>query len=160
MDDTEPLLNPHDYETILPVGRLLIHEGNPRYCPIRQVHEPHRFDYRYDCGEGAVTGYYTCEGNPAQFAPRDHAACTENGLEKVSTARRKIEALRSRLNFLHGRIREMEESGEGARTGHLHGERSALEWALPILEAEWGRLVRLRQDVGLMPNSDNKNQPE
>lgn len=74
---------------------------------------------------------------------------TEDGLPKVSSVRRKIEILRRRHDFLVWRIEAMTAAGAESHTGFDWAERSALEWALPVLEAEWDNLARLRRETGL-----------
>lgn len=74
---------------------------------------------------------------------------TENGLERAAAARRKIEALRERHDFLVQRIQEREAEGLGATNGFYRSERAALEWAIPILETEWDSLVRMRHELDL-----------
>ncbi len=72
---------------------------------------------------------------------------TENGLAKMTHARRNIERLRSRAEFLSGRIDQYIASGHADKAGFDQGELRALEWALPILETEWDNLARIRRDV-------------
>lgn len=72
---------------------------------------------------------------------------TENGLEKIATARRKIESLRRRHEWIVGQIDAMTAAGAGMHTGYLWAERTALEWALPILEVEWDNLARIRREA-------------
>lgn len=73
---------------------------------------------------------------------------TENGLPKVSSVRRKIETLRRRHDYLVWRIEAATAAGAESHTGFDWAERTALEWALPVLEAEWDNLARLRRETG------------
>lgn len=72
---------------------------------------------------------------------------TENGLEPLKFARRDIEVLRGRLEFIAGRIEAMVAEGHVGRAGFLVAESRALAWALPVLEAEFDNLARMHRNA-------------
>lgn len=70
-EPTEQLKHAKDFEEGLGNGAVRIYEGNPRYCPERRRHEPHRFEYRYlDSHDEEWKGDYLCDGEPMTFARR------------------------------------------------------------------------------------------
>lgn len=67
---------------------------------------------------------------------------TENGLPGVGKVRRWIAKLEERAAWLEFKIGELDENSPKA--GHYWVELLALRWALPVLEAEYDSVVRLR----------------
>lgn len=72
---------------------------------------------------------------------------TENGVRKPSVARKMIETFRKREEYLTERIAQKEAAGLGKTAGFDHDERNAIQWAIPILEAEWHDLVRRDKEI-------------
>lgn len=76
----------------------------------------------------------------------------ENGLEKLSRARKHIDRLRDRRLYLLDKIENLEAVGKDMSNGFERGEAEAIAWALPILEAEWDNLRRMRIQVDRIEN--------
>lgn len=72
---------------------------------------------------------------------------TDEGLAKIQQARRHIELLRDRREFITQRCASRKIDGHEASNAHDEDEIRALDWALPVLEAEWDNLCRLRRNV-------------
>lgn len=69
---------------------------------------------------------------------------TTNGLAAPRKARRHVETLRRRHDFLVQRVAAIGPD----HSGYDDAERTALAWALPVLEAEADHLARLRDRLG------------
>lgn len=62
---------------------------------------------------------------------------TENGLERLPVARRHVERVRQRIDFLEERCaRRLADGMDEDRNGFDRAELGALTWALPLMEAE------------------------
>lgn len=72
---------------------------------------------------------------------------TDEGLAKISHARKHIEILRYRRAFLQQRIEYRNVTITDAVNAFDEAEIRALDWALPVLEAEWDNLARLRRNI-------------
>lgn len=77
--------------------------------------------------------------------------CSE-GLEKLQHARKNIEVLQERLDWCQTRLSDVVDAQMGnphfnPMSTYWGRELLALEWALPILEAEWDYLARLRREL-------------
>lgn len=77
---------------------------------------------------------------------------TDEGLAKISHARKHIELLRARREFLVQRIEYRSVTHTDAVNGFDEAEIRALDFALPVLEAEWDNLARLRRNVERVEN--------
>lgn len=83
---------------------------------------------------------------------------TEQGLDTAANVNKHIDAFRDRVAFLEDRI---------ARTDRVHDgwdrrEVAAINWAIPVLEAERDHLIRLRQaiqDAGGMDAPEMRGAP-
>lgn len=75
----------------------------------------------------------------------------ESGLIRTSKARKHIERLRDRLEYLQDSIAEAIDLGEHPNP-YWQPEVDALEWALPVLEAEWDHVARLNRNVDRVEN--------
>jgi uncharacterized coiled-coil protein SlyX len=76
----------------------------------------------------------------------------EHGLVTVSRARRYIECLRDRRDYLVEKMAEMEATGRDVSHSFEASEIRALDWVLPIVEAEWDNLARLQRNIGAVEN--------
>jgi hypothetical protein len=74
---------------------------------------------------------------------------TENGMELLPHARRDIEVLRDRLDYLDGWLEAHEAATGHPDTGVRMQEARAIRWALPILEAEWDAMARIKRETVL-----------
>lgn len=83
---------------------------------------------------------------------------TEQGLPKSATARRHIERLRNRLDYLDRWIADFEASTGHEENGYRRAEAEAIRWAIPVLEAEWDNLVRLRAEYQLDPVKNGRRE--
>lgn len=81
---------------------------------------------------------------------------TEHGLALLQHARRNIEALRDRLDYLDGWLDAHEAATGHPDTGVRALEARAIRWALPVLEAEWDALARIKRDV-IVPAMDPRD---
>jgi hypothetical protein len=72
---------------------------------------------------------------------------TEAGMESLEHARRDIEVLRDRLVYLEQWSAEREAVTGVPDTGVRAQEARAIRWALPILEAEWDAMLRIKRDA-------------
>lgn len=68
---------------------------------------------------------------------------TENGIDRIKTMRHHIETLRRRREYVLGQIEEKWPDGEPGYT-YERAEVNAIEWALPVLEAEFDAMARRR----------------
>lgn len=60
-----------DYEEYLGGGRWQVYKGNPRYCQVAEVHEPHEFRYVYlDNDDLPTRGSYYCDGIGIEYPER------------------------------------------------------------------------------------------
>lgn len=73
---------------------------------------------------------------------------TENGVIKAGSAARHVETLRLRVAYLERRIAHRREDGEDEqRNGWDLSELAALQWVIPLAEAERDYIVRLQREV-------------
>lgn len=77
----------------------------------------------------------------------------ENGLERTGRARAHINNLQSRRDYLVERGDE--KRAEGTPTFWIDREVEALDWVLPVLEAEWDNLCRMQKEVRRIEGRDN-----
>lgn len=77
---------------------------------------------------------------------------TENGLEKLHRARVHIEYLRERRAFLETKSIALEIDIRPGSGTYEAREIAAIDWALPILEAEWDNMARLRRNLEHVEN--------
>lgn len=71
---------------------------------------------------------------------------TENGVERLKDIKHYLHVLCERRSYLHARVEERLLAGENPN-GYHEVEIKALDWAIPVLEAERDSVVRLRKFI-------------
>lgn len=77
---------------------------------------------------------------------------TENGLVLTQHARRNIEVLRERKDFLLDKVEYLLAQGKENVTQFSLAEARALDWAITVLEVEFDNLARMQRNVRRLEN--------
>jgi hypothetical protein len=81
----------------------------------------------------------------------------DEGMPHPAEARKFIELLRSRRGWVETKIAKRK--ADGLPTGFDVLELHALDWALPVLEAEWDNLARQHRNVQRVNRRLKSNRP-
>lgn len=85
---------------------------------------------------------------------------TEDGLPRTSHVRNNIEVLRRRMEFLAWRIQDHDEAGRAGTLSFDVAEQRALEWALPVLEAEFDFVARWQREIRVIEDREVRKEEE